>query len=141
MFKVTIICVGKTKEKWLIEAINEYEKRLTNIIKFNWIYAKDNDQLLSYCQKSNGYICLDIKAKMYSSKSFSDKVYQLFEQMGSRLTFIIGADEGLNKKILSQAKLSMSLSPLTFTHQMTRLILSEQIYRSYKIKQGKSYHK
>jgi 23S rRNA (pseudouridine1915-N3)-methyltransferase len=141
MFKVTIICIGKTKEKWLVAALQEYEKRLKKNITFKWVFTKCNQHMLSYCQKIDDYVCLDLNGSMYSSLTFSNMIYQLFEEMGSRLTFIIGGDEGIDQTILSKAKLSISLSPLTFTHQMSRLILLEQIYRSYKIQEGKQYHK
>jgi 23S rRNA (pseudouridine1915-N3)-methyltransferase len=137
MIKVKIFTVGKTKERWLQEAIDAYLKRLSSQMTVEWAYAKNDTQLLSFLKKESSYICLDPKGTAFSSEAFS----KWLTQRGSRLTFVIGGAQGLERAVLSEASALISLSPLTFTHQLARLILVEQLYRACEIEKGSSYHK
>ncbi|MDP1880612.1 MAG: 23S rRNA (pseudouridine(1915)-N(3))-methyltransferase RlmH [Parachlamydiaceae bacterium] len=140
MYKLKIISIGKTKEKWLDEAVQEYLKRLKPYVQIETLWAKDNHQLIDWCQKENSFICLDPQGTLHTSESFSQFLIRKWEKEGSRLTLVIGGAEGL-PQILKEKSQLISLSPLTFTHQMTRLILIEQIYRAIEIHRGSNYHK
>lgn len=140
MIKVKILSVGKTKEKWLNDAFNEYVKRLSTSVQIESVWAKDDDQLIEWAQKDNAYICLDPKGRLLTSEEFTHFLVQHWEKGGSRLTLIIGGAEGLPPEIKQRGTL-ISLSPLTFTHQITRLVLIEQIYRAIEIQKGSQYHK
>lgn len=140
MLKLKILSIGKTKEKWLDEAFNEYVKRLKSSVQIECLWAKDDIQLVEWTRKENFYVSLDPSGRLFTSEEFAQFLSLQWEKGGSRLTFIIGGAEGLPVEIKQKGNL-MSLSPLTFTHQMTRLILIEQIYRSIEIHKGSSYHK
>lgn len=140
MIRIKILSIGKTKEKWLEEAFQEYVKRLKSTVEIETLWAKDNAQLIEWSQKESVYLCLDPAGKLLKSEEFSDYLSRSWEKGGSRLTLIIGGAEGL-PPILRKEECLISLSPLTFTHQLTRLILIEQIYRAIEIKKGSNYHK
>lgn len=140
MLKLKILSVGKTKEKWLDEAIDEYIKRLMPFARIEFLWAKDDLQLAEAVRKEKHYICLDPGGILLTSEEFSAFFAEQWEKEGSRLTLIIGGPKGLPNE-LKQKGVLVSLSPLTFTHQMTRLILIEQIYRAIEIGRGSSYHK
>lgn len=137
MYKLKIFSIGKTKEAWLKEATYEYSKRLEPILSIEWILAKDDPQLISFLAKESSYIALDPKGKMFTSEEFSTWLIQ----QESRLSFVIGGAEGLPPQVAERAQAKISLSKLTFTHQLTRLILVEQIYRAFEIDKGSQYHK
>lgn len=139
MFKVKISSVGKSKEPWLIAALSEYEKRLSRQMEIEWIFAKDDAGLIE--KITPPWICLDPEGEQLGSVGFTKKVQHLFASHGSRLHFIIGGAEGIPKPILEKSAWVWSLSKLTFTHQMTRLILLEQLYRAMQIDLGTAYHK
>jgi len=141
MFKIKIYTVGKHKEKWLIEALEEYTQRLQSHLQIEWILAKQTSHLSSLLEKESNFIALDPSGKEYSSEQFSDWLKQAFIKKGSRLSFVIGGAEGLDSVLKSRADWLLSLSRLTFTHQITRLILLEQLYRAFEIAKGSSYHK
>lgn len=130
MMRIKIISPGKHKEAWLHSAISEYEKRLSSLAKIEWVFPKE----LKNPQEN--YSLLDVKGKLLSSEEFSH-----FLVSKPSHTFIIGGHEGPPKNIIENASFSFSLSRLTFTHQMVRLILIEQIYRGFEIFKGSSYHK
>jgi 23S rRNA (pseudouridine1915-N3)-methyltransferase len=136
MFKVKVLTIGKCKETWLASALLEYEKRLFGKLSVEWHFAKDDAQLIEWCL-AEPCIALHPKGKLLDSVQWSKKMMQL----GSRLTFCIGGAEGLPEQILKHSYFLWSLSPLTFTHQMTRLILLEQLYRAIEIEKGSRYHK
>jgi len=138
MIKIKVLTIGKTKEKWLNDAIKLYEKRVSHSLVFNWDLVKDTNQLLMHAEKLTNYICLDPKGLSLTSIDFCEK---LFSPPQSRISFIIGGDMGIPNKIVERASMVLSLSPLTFTHQITRLILIEQLYRSLEIQKGSKYHK
>jgi 23S rRNA (pseudouridine1915-N3)-methyltransferase len=141
MYKIKIFSIGKTKESWLIDAISEYEKRLKAIMPIEWIFAKNNDQLKTFLEKENAFIALVPAAKELCSERFAKELYLNLERFGSRLNFVIGGAEGIPQDIEEKAFSCLSLSKLTFTHQIARLILVEQIYRATEIEKGSEYHK
>mgnify|MGYP000275819416 CR=1 FL=1 len=140
MQKIKLISVGKTKEKWLEDAINEYIKRLSPYLEFEFIWAKDDIHLVKLVEKEKNVICLDVEGTLYSSESFAKYILESLEQGGSRLTLVIGGAEGLPFELKTKHS-KISLSPMTFTHQCTRLILIEQIYRAFELAKGSKYHK
>ncbi len=141
MYKVKILTIRKQKEPWLSDAIYEYEKRMQKDFLFEWIFAKDEKQLLKFAEKEKNILCLDPKGKELSSEDFSDFFFSFLEKSLSRICIIIGGPTGIDKKILNNASFICSLSKLTFTHQIARLILVEQVYRSLEIKKNTKYHK
>jgi 23S rRNA (pseudouridine1915-N3)-methyltransferase len=140
MLKLKILSVGKTKEKWLEEAFQEYTKRLKASVQIETAWAKDHAQLIEWTQRESSYLCLDPTGRLFTSEALAHFLTQQWEKGGSRLTFVIGGAEGLPVEIKERGNL-ISLSPLTFTHQITRLILIEQIYRVIEIQKGSHYHK
>lgn len=140
MLKLKILSVGKIKEEWLDEAFREYVKRLKRFVQIECSWAKDSHQLVEWAQKEIDYICLDPAGRLYKSEEFAQFLFEQWEKRGSRLTLIIGGAEGLPLELRQKGTL-ISLSPLTFTHQMTRLVLIEQIYRTIEIQKGSKYHK
>ena len=141
MYKIKIFSINKTKEPWLQEALEEYEKRLKAIMPIEWIFAKNNEQLRLFLSKENSFIALSPSALEMTSPQFSAYLYTQLESFGSRLTFVIGGAEGLPQDLIAEAFQSISLSKLTLTHQMARLLLIEQIYRATEIQKGSNYHK
>jgi 23S rRNA (pseudouridine1915-N3)-methyltransferase len=140
MLKVKVITVGKCKESWLQEALAEYDKRLKGTVEISWTEAKNDAQLETLLLQEQ-FIALDPKGELLESPSLSQKLMHLFEEKGSRLTFAIGGAVGFTPQLLQKAIWRWSLSPLTFTHQATRLLLVEQLYRSFEIAKGSPYHK
>ena len=150
---IKIICVGKIKEKFYKEAIQEYQKRLSKYTKLkiievedynldneNIIKQKEKEQILKYIEPKDYVITLEIEGKELSSIELSKKIQEL-EQINPNITFIIGGSYGLDDEIKNISNLKLSFSKLTFPHQLFRVILLEQIYRAYKIKNNESYHK
>jgi 23S rRNA (pseudouridine1915-N3)-methyltransferase len=137
MFKVKIYSVHKTKELWLQTAISEYEKRLKPYMSIEWIILKDDKELEKKVLEETFYICLDEKGVKMTSTEFGEKLFQI----KGKINFIIGSDFGLSDKIKKNANIIISLSDLTFTHQMVRLILIEQLYRAIEIYKNTKYHK
>lgn len=135
MFKIKIITTGKCKERWLEEALREYEKRLKPKMEIAWQLTANLEKALA---KEPSYMALDLQGELLSSEGVAKKLYS---QWGSRIVFAIGGPEGLSPTILKRASFRWSLSPLTFTHQMVRLLLLEQLYRATEIEKGSSYHK
>lgn len=141
MIKVKIIGVGKTKEEWLETAISEYLKRLTPIAQFEFLFLKDDTSLLDHLKEEPAqFITLDEGGKQFSSVQFSQFLQQQLDRNGPRLNFVIGGAEGLPPSLKSHTP-NLSLSPMTLTHQMVRLLLVEQIYRALEIQRGSRYHK
>ncbi|MDE3046377.1 MAG: 23S rRNA (pseudouridine(1915)-N(3))-methyltransferase RlmH [Verrucomicrobiota bacterium] len=139
MFKVKIYTIGRLKETWLQEALAEYEKRLSRQIGVEWVLAKNERELTEKIQSP--WIALDVRGELVDSVALSKKLLKLFSHHGSRLNFLIGGSEGIDPLLLEKSAWRWSLSPLTFTHQMTRLILLEQLYRAIEIDSGSAYHK
>lgn len=150
---IKIICIGKIKEKYLQEAIKDYQKRLSKYTKFEIIelnnYNSDNIDLIKkeeaklinkYINPKDYVICLDLNGKQLTSVELSDKIDDTFNNY-SNITFIVGGSYGIDKSILESANYKLSFSKLTFPHQLFRVMLMEQIYRAFKIKNNESYHK
>ena len=139
MIKVIILTVGKNKEQWLIEAIKVYEKRLQAKIQFEFVYLKDERKLAEEI-KSKKPIILDATGKQFTSEEFSSFFQRKIEESGSKVYFAIGGAYGFQNADLSNL-VKISLSKMTLTHQMVRLLLVEQIYRAKLIQEGSAYHK
>ena len=140
MFKVKILTIGKTKETWLEAALEEYRKRLKSTVQIEFSYVKDNRQLLAIAEKEGSVVGLDPGGIQLSSEAFSQFFVDSLEKRGARMTFVIGGPEGLPQDLKTNHFL-LSLSTLTFTHQIARLILVEQIYRAVEINKKSPYHK
>ncbi len=139
MIKVSILSIGKVKERWLQEAIKFYHKRLQPAISLECLWVKDFLHAEKFITKESCVIGFDPNGDELNSESFCDMFYTKLERGGSRLTMVIGDAYGLPPSFKNRFPL-FSLSRLTFTHQMTRLILIEQIYRASEIKRGSPYH-
>lgn len=158
--KITILCVGKVKEKFYRMAIDEYVKRLGRYCKLEIIEVadektpdnaseheeslikdKEGERILKNIRREATVIGLAIEGKMLSSEQLAGKISQLAISGESHIQFIIGGSLGLSEKVLKEADLLLSFSKMTFPHQLMRVILLEQIYRSYRIIQGEPYHK
>lgn len=150
---IKIICVGKIKEKFFKEALEEYQKRLSKYTKLQIIEVEDvnlpNESLIKQKEaeliekninEKDYVITMEIEGNELSSIELSKKLEQL-EQTNPNITFIIGGSYGLDDKIKIRSNYKLSFSKLTFPHQLFRIILLEQIYRAYKIKNNESYHK
>ena len=160
MSTISIICVGRIKEKYWNDAIAEYSKRLSRYCKLNIIEVadektpdnapaaieekkkkKEGERILQNIDPG-AYVCaLAINGKKYSSESFSEYIGNLGVQGVSHIQFVIGGSLGLSSEVLSRADSKISFSDMTFPHQMMRVILLEQIYRAYRIMRGEPYHK
>jgi 23S rRNA (pseudouridine1915-N3)-methyltransferase len=139
--KIKILSVGKNKETWLSDALEEYVKRLRPVISIEFCLAKNDEQLMQWIEKEErGLIGLDPLGQPLTSENFSIFLNKRLEAEGGKLCFVIGGSDGLPQLFKEKVPL-VSLSSLTFTHQMTRLILLEQIYRSFEITRNSKYHK
>jgi len=134
MIRVKIYTIGRSKEPWLLSALEEYEKRLSGSHSLEWIFAKNDTHLGELAEP--GLIALDLAGEMVDSVELSGRLAGK-----SRLSFFIGGAEGLPKAVVSKAGWKWSLSRLTFPHQIVRLLLLEQLYRSVSIERGDPYHK
>ncbi len=144
---IKILCVGKIKESYLDDLINDYKKRIGKYIKIEIIELKDDvnydkeiSNLIKNIKTSDYNIGLDLKGKMYSSVEFADKIDKILPQ-NSNITFIIGGSLGLNDEVRSLCNELISFSQMTFPHGLFRGILLEQIYRTCKINNHEMYHK
>ncbi len=150
---IKIICVGKIKEKYLSDAIEEYKKRLSKYTKLEIIEVSDIDnpnidivlnkekELIERHIDSKDYvITLEIEGNMLSSIELANKIDNIFNT-NSNITFIIGGSYGLHQNIKNRSNYKLSFSKLTFPHQLFRVNLLEQIYRSFKINNNEKYHK
>lgn len=150
---IKIICVGKIKEKYLQDAIVEYQKRISKYDNVNIIEIKDtttddiNKNLLTeekeirkHLNKNEYKIVLDIEGKEISSPELAQKLEKVYLE-NSNITFIIGGSYGLAEDLKKEADYRLSFSKMTFPHQLFRVILLEQIYRSFKIINNETYHK
>lgn len=157
---ITIICVGKLKEKYLKDGVDEYLKRLGKYCSIKIIEVDDEkapeklsladeeiikkkeaERIKRYIKDSSYIIVLDIMGKSSSSEEFAAFLHKLSINGFSDITFIIGGSIGLSYDILDNANHKLSFSKMTFPHQLMRLILLEQIYRGFKIIKGEPYHK
>ena len=155
--KIKIIALGKIKEKFLKDGIDEFLKRLRpytqiEICELQPIEIKDSnltqkvldmeaDKIIANIKPSSYIITLEINGKQFDSVEFSQKIEEITNSGISELVFIIGSSCGLSKRVCELSNLKLSLSKMTFLHQFTRLILVEQIYRAFKISKNETYHK
>ena len=158
--KISIICVGKIKEKFYRMELDEYSKRLSRYCKLEilevadektpdnasdheveLIKDKEGERILKNIRRDATVIALAIDGKMLSSEQLADKIRQLGVMGESHIQFIIGGSLGLSDRVLEAADMLLSFSKMTFPHQLMRVILLEQVYRSYRIIQGEPYHK
>lgn len=144
---IRVLCVGKIKENYLNELINDYSKRISKYHKLEIIEVKDNDdirketrELLKYISVKDYNIALSIEGNTYDSVTLANKIDDLFNKY-SCITFIIGGSNGLEKEVVSLCNEQVSFSKFTFPHGLFRGILLEQIYRSFKINNNERYHK
>ena len=143
---IKIICVGKLKEQYLKEGITDYYNRITKYHKIELIelpdsnIEKEKELILKNINNKDYIITLDIEGNNLTSKELSDKLDKTFIT-NSNVTFIIGGSDGIHKDIKQISNYSLSFSKMTFPHGLFRLILLEQIYRSFKILNNESYHK
>jgi 23S rRNA (pseudouridine1915-N3)-methyltransferase len=157
--KITIICVGKIKEKYLTMGIAEFVKRLTPYCRLSIIevdeermpdnpsdaekakvLVREGERMLKNVKDSSYVIVLDVVGKQASSEELAERISSLGVSGKSDITFIIGGAFGLSPELLRAANERLSFSKMTFTHQMIRLLLVEQIYRAFKINRGEPYH-
>ncbi len=157
---ITIISVGKLKEKYLKLGIDEYSKRLSRYAKLSLVEVpdekapenlsnaeeqivknKEGEGILKHVKEGTYVIALDLKGKMLSSEGLADKLQNLGITGNSSIVFIIGGSLGLSEEVLRRADYKLCFSPMTFPHQLMKLILLEQIYRGFRIIKGEPYHK
>ena len=144
---IKIICLGKLKEKYLVDFVNDYLKRISRYHKIEIIELKDEEtleqeekQIVKYIQEKDYVITLEIEGKEISSEEFSSLIENTFIT-NSTITFVIGSSLGLSKVIKERSNYALSFSKMTFPHGVFRGILLEQIYRAFKIMNHESYHK
>ena len=159
MLTVNILCIGKIKEKFFKDAIDEYSKRLSkycklNIIELpdekipdklnnniiNEIKTKECNNIINHLKKDSYIICLDLKGKEFSSEQFSKKIEAL-SMKTSNITFIIGGSLGLTDELLKLSNEQVCFSKMTFPHQLIRIFLLEQLFRNFKIQNNETYHR
>ena len=157
---ITLITVGKIKEEYLVDAIKEYSKRLSKYCKLNIIEVpdektdenasdvaneqvkeKEGQKILKYVKDDAFVVTLEILGKMLTSEELAAKIENITVSGKSHITFIIGGSLGLHKDVSRRADYKLSFSKMTFPHQLMRVILLEQIYRSFRILKNEPYHK
>ena len=147
---VTILCIGKLKEKYWQDAAAEYIKRLGRFCRLTVTELsesrsdsaeEESRELLSKLPKGAFVIALDVKGRRMDSEGFAKKISELALEGKSDICFVIGGSNGFDDTVRSAAGLRLSFSDLTFPHQLMRVILLEQIYRAFKINAGEKYHK
>ena len=157
---ITLITVGKIKEKYLRDAIDEYSKRLSRYCKLDiielpdektpdnasekeelQIKEKEGKNILSKIKENSYVIAMDLKGKHITSEEFSSLIDNLGLECNSNITFVIGGSLGLSQEVIKRANYKLCFSKMTFPHQLFRVMLLEQIYRGYRIIKGEPYHK
>lgn len=158
--KITIVCAGKLKKGYFKEGVEDYRKRLTRFCtpeirevddektpqnaseaEENEIRRKEGARLLAAVPRDAYLVTLEIRGKMLSSEELADKIKDLALSGVSSIAFVIGGSLGLAPEVMQRSDLHLSFSPMTFPHQLMRLVLMEQIYRSFKIIHHEPYHK
>ncbi len=157
---ITIVCIGKLKERYWTEAVQEYDKRLSKYctIAINELREEkspdnpseaeeaavkeaEGKSILKQIKKDAYVIALEIQGKEMTSEALSEKIHNLGISGKSDVVFVIGGSLGLSDEVLTRADFRLSFSKMTFPHQMMRVVLLEQIYRSFKIMRNEPYHK
>ncbi len=158
--KITVIAVGRIKERFLRDAAAEYEKRLGRYCSLKIIQvedertpdragtaldeavrAKEAERILRHVRADAYVAALDMRGREFTSEEFAEQIGQLATQGTSHIQFVIGGSLGLHEEVRKKADLTVSFSKMTFPHQLMRVILLEQIYRAYRILNGEPYHK
>ncbi len=158
--RITVVCVGKIKEKYFTMGIDEYSKRLSRYCKLEIIQVpdektpdnaseaeelmikkKEGERILKNIKDNAYVIALAIEGKMLTSEELADKIDKLGVGGDSHIVFVIGGSLGLDDEVLKRADFKLSFSKMTFPHQMMRMVLLEQVYRGYRIINGEPYHK
>ncbi|MCG1027604.1 23S rRNA (pseudouridine(1915)-N(3))-methyltransferase RlmH [Virgibacillus halodenitrificans] len=158
--KITIVSVGKLKEKYLKQGIAEYMKRLSAYATVNImevpdekapenmskaeeeeVKRKEGQRILSHLNQDTFVITLEIEGKMLTSEQLAAKLDELATYGKSKIAFVIGGSLGLSEEVTKRSDLALSFSKMTFPHQLMRMILLEQVYRAYRINKGQPYHK
>ena len=159
MLNINIVCIGKIKEQYLKDAINEYSKRLSKYCKLKImelpdekipdslnnnlsekIKFKECENILNHVNKDSYLIALDLNGKQFTSEEFSQKLNNL-SMVTSNITFIIAGSLGLTTNLLDSCKEKVCFSKMTFPHQLIRVFLLEQIFRAFKIQNNETYHR
>lgn len=159
MLAINIVCIGKIKEIFFKDAINEYSKRLSKYCNLTItelsdekIPSKVNDKIidnikniegkkiLEHLKKDSYIICLDLHGKQLSSEEFSSKIDSIALNYNSSITFIIGGTLGISNEVLNIANEKICFSKMTFPHQLIRIFLLEQLFRAFKISNNETYH-
>lgn len=157
---ITVICIGKLKEKYWTAAIDEYSKRLKGYCSLDIIELKEarlpdkagpaeelavkeaeGEEILKKVKDNQYVITLEVKGKMLSSEKLAEKMETLAIDGQSNVVFVIGGSLGLSAAVSKRANFKLSFSEMTFPHQMMRVILLEQVYRAFKINRNEAYHK
>lgn len=157
---ITLISVGKLKEKYLKSAIEEYSKRLTRYCKLNIIEVadeqtpdnasekeelqiknKEGQKILSHIKDNMFVVALDLKGKMLSSEELAGFIKECGVRGDSNIAFVIGGSLGISDEVLKRSNFKLCFSKMTFPHQLFRVILLEQVYRGFRIINGEPYHK
>ena len=144
---IKIICVGKIKEKYLSDLINDYKTRIGKYHKVEIVELKDSeidkesDEIMGVIKLTDYNVLLDIKGEHFTSIEFANFIQNTFNNSNGTITFIIGGSNGVNDLVKSKVNKKISFSDMTFPHGLFRGILLEQIYRSFKILNNESYHK
>ncbi|MFD1337092.1 23S rRNA (pseudouridine(1915)-N(3))-methyltransferase RlmH [Oceanobacillus iheyensis] len=157
---ITIVSVGKLKEKYLKQGIDEYKKRLNAYAKVSIIEVadekapetmseaemeevkrKEGERILSHIASDAFVITLEIQGKMLGSEQLAKKLDELATYGKSKVVFVIGGSLGISQDVQKRSDLALSFSKMTFPHQLMRLVLLEQVYRSFRINRGEPYHK
>ena len=149
-----ILCIGKIKEKFLVDVINEYKKRIEGFSKIEIVELKEYNtpdisknieneglEILNKITKDEYVITLEILGKILDSVAFSKHLENIFNYHSSKITFVIGGSNGLSDMVKNRSNYKLSFSDMTFPHQLMRLILTEQLYRAITITNNKEYHK
>ncbi len=155
MMEIEIVTLGQVKEKYMVELINDYKKRISKFAKINFIELKDEPlkdsinrvleleaaKLEEVLKNSKYVICLDIDGKNLSSEDLAKKLDEVFTYSANKITFVIGGSYGILQSVKDKCNYKLSFSKMTFPHQFMKGILLEQIYRSFKILNNENYHK
>ena len=153
--KITLVCPGKIREKWLQEGVEEYVKRLSkycqtqiieveaspDYIPMERALAQEGEKILSKIKPGDQVWAIDLHGKELTSEQVSGQLISSLEKGGGKLTVVIGGSNGIDPSVTARANLRLCLGKHTMTHTMTRLIILEQIYRGFKINSGENYHK
>ncbi|MDG2060165.1 MAG: 23S rRNA (pseudouridine(1915)-N(3))-methyltransferase RlmH [Flavobacteriales bacterium] len=154
--KIVLVVVGKTNEKYLTEGISDYQKRLNHYTNFEIVeisniknaknfsekelIKKEGEMILKQINTSDYLVLLDDKGNVFSSPSFAEKLQQWMISGKKRLVFVVGGAYGFSQEVYNRGNEKLSLSKMTFSHQMVRLFFVEQLYRGYTILNNEPYH-